>query len=91
MAVRFRGADAGCMTTHNAFTNTPSTSAASTPAAWPGGPVRRRRASRVLRALRAVVRFYRANWERAAAQESEYLRLREENLRKYWEASAGRM
>ncbi|WP_309081424.1 hypothetical protein [Zhihengliuella sp.] len=49
------------------------------------------RRSRVLRILRAVVQFYRVNWARAAAQESEYLRIKEENLRKVWVATGGRM
>jgi len=79
------------MTTNNAITPTPSAPALSARVARPVSPTRRRRASRIRRTLRAFARFYRANWEHAAAQESEYLRLREENLRKYWEASGGRM
>ncbi len=45
----------------------------------------------LLRALRAVAGFYRVNWRRAAAQEYEYVRLRDEAVRKYPAASGGRM
>ncbi|MCO1337916.1 hypothetical protein BJH93_03275 [Kocuria polaris] len=79
------------MTTNNAFTPHPSAPALSTRASRPVSPTRQRRESRTLSALRGVGRFFRANWTRAAAQESEYLLLREENLRKYWEAAGGRM
>ncbi|WP_344884852.1 hypothetical protein [Zhihengliuella alba] len=54
-------------------------------------PDRRSPARSVLGALRAIARFYRVNWERAAAQESEYLRIKEENLRTYWVQTGGRM
>ncbi|WP_146009016.1 hypothetical protein [Zhihengliuella halotolerans] len=81
------------MTTDNALTptSTPSAPAHSARVPRPVSPTRQRRESRLLNVLRAVGRYFRVNWIRAAAQESEYLRLREENLRKYWEASGGRM
>ncbi|MEE1621766.1 hypothetical protein ACQ7DA_11540 [Zafaria sp. J156] len=45
----------------------------------------------VARLVAAVVRFYRVNAVRAAAIESEHLRLREDGLRRFTEASGGRL
>lgn len=69
------------MTTNHAFTSATTTTLRTV----------RRRQHPVPRILRAIVRFYRVNWQLAAAQEYEYLRLREEAIRKYSAASAGRM
>lgn len=73
------------MTTNRAVlpptTTTTTTAAAS----------RQRRRNPLLRALRAVAGFYRVNWQRAAAQKYEYVRLREEAVRKYTAGSGGRM
>lgn len=73
------------MTTNNALNPVHSTTTHTTRSA--AG----RRNGRIAGLLRAVGRFYRVNWQRAAAQEYEYVRLREEAVRKYSAASGGRM
>ncbi|WP_417217635.1 hypothetical protein [Arthrobacter sp.] len=55
------------------------------------GARRPARANPLLRVLRAIGGFYRVNWQRAAAQEYEYVRLRDDAVRKYTAASGGRM
>lgn len=75
------------MTTNHAFTITTDT----TTAAGTASGRRRSRTNRIGALLGAIGRYYRVNWQRAAAQEYEYLRLREEAVRKYSAASSGRM
>lgn len=70
------------MTTNRAFLLSTTTTAAAN---------RQRRRNPLLRALGAVGRFYSVNWQRAVAQEYEYVRLRDETVRKYSAASGGRM
>lgn len=71
------------MTTNQAFT----------PAATTTVRVARRplRQQPIARVLRDIGRFYRVNWQRAAAQEYEYTRLRDEAIRKYSAATGGRL
>lgn len=80
------------MTTNNTFTaasthHSPRSARSTAPRSTASRP----RLARFLAIPRAIWRFYRVNWQRAAAQESEYLRLREEQLRTYWIATGGRM
>jgi len=71
------------MTTNRAFLPSTTTTVSASPR---GG-----RRNPLLRTLRAIAGFYHLNWQRVAAQEYEYVRLREEAVRKYTAASGGRM
>lgn len=79
------------MTTNNALHTVHTTTSTTRSASRARAGRQHHWGRRIVGFLRAAGRFYRVNWQRAAAQEYEYARLREEAVRKYSAASGGRM